>query len=369
MHLTQKLLSRLHRVFNKDPGTFLALRLQYAGSMTWTVADAVLTTTVTDGPGQPLSVDLTQYTLGQLYAFLAAQPGYSVAYGDSSALSLLSARILVDGSNDIAQSNGDHLYGYTSVLWAYLEAQAVELQAAEAQIVEMLKQMSTKTAQAEWLDEIGGYYAVPRLQGENDASYGPRIIAEVLRPRGNNVAMEAAIKIYTGQAAKVTDVTLYGDTFPLYNGVITRNSAYTYNASRAPLYGLFDVDYGYDFENGGDIAQFAQIVRDLIDRLRDAGTHLRSLLLRGSDMADTFAPPTDTGAISWAVSAAIEDTLTAPDDSAFAMASTLGDLSDTFAAAADDAQLVVTYDYRYNGIRRYNGVIFRVGGQVIAESV
>src|SRR3546814_4396237 len=91
--------------------------------------------------------------------------------------------------------------------------------------------MSTKTAQGEWLDELGGYYGVPRIQGENDASYGPRIIAEVLRPRGNNVAMEAAIKVYTGQDAKVTDVTLYGDPFPRYDATIrydgTRSEEHT----------------------------------------------------------------------------------------------------------------------------------------------
>lgn len=369
MRLTQKLLSLLHRVFDKDPGKFLALRLQYAGGMTWRIADAVLTTTVTGGPGQGLTVDLTQFTLGELYDYLAAQPGYSLPYGDYSEMSLLCARVLMDGSNDIASSNGDHLYGYTSVLWSYMEAQANELQQAEVQIGEMLKQMSTKTAQNEWLDEIGGYYAVPRIQGENDASYGPRIIAEVLRPRGNNVAMEAAIKIFTGQDAKVTDVTVYGDVFPLYNGAITRNSVYFYNASRKPEYGLFDVEYGYNFENGGDIVQFAQIVRELIGRLRDAGTHLRSLLLRGSDMMDTFTPPNDAGNIPWSAAAALEDTLTAPDDPQFAISSTFGALADTFAGADDDAELVITYDYRYNGIRRYNGVIFRVGGQVITEPV
>lgn len=369
MQLTQKLLSYLHRIFDKDPGQFLALRLSYAGGMTWTIADAMLTTTVTGGPGQPLTVDLTQYTLGRLYAFLAAQPGYRVIYGDRSTLSLLSARVLVDGTNDIAKSNGDHLYGYTSVLWSYLESQAQELQAAEAQIVEMLKQMSTKTAQAEWLDEIGGYYAVPRLQGELDASYGPRIIAEVLRPRGNNVAMEAAIKVYTGQSAKVTDVTLYGATFPLYDGTITHDGTYHHDAVTAPLYGLFDVEYGYDLLNGADIAQFQQIVVDLIDRLRDAGTHLRSVLLRASNISDAFTAPTDTGAIPWGGALILNDTLTAPDDSQFDVATTLASFADTLAAQTDDVSLTIDYNYQHNGIRRYDGTIAHMGGQTVGEAL
>lgn len=369
MRLTQKLLAYLNRVFDKSPAQFLALRLQYAGGMTWQVADGMLTTTIVGGPGQPLAVDLTQYTLGQLYAFLAAQPGYSVAYGDQSALSPLSSRVLLDGTGDISLSNGDHLYGYTSLLWSYLEAQAVELQAAENQIAEALEQMSTKTASNEWLDEIGGYYAVPRMQGELDASYGPRIIAEVLRPRGNNVAIEAAIKVFTGQAAKVTDVTLYGSVFPLYNGAIKRNSAYHYNATRAPLYGLFDVEYGYNFETGSDITQFAQTVSGLIGRLRDAGTHLRSLLLRGSNMADTLAAPDDTAAVPWRASAALSDALIPPDDSRLAVATVLAGLSEAFAGASDTTTLSIAYSYRYNSVRHYNSAIYRMGVSTLPETI
>lgn len=369
MRLTQKLLSFLNRVFDKDPAPFLALRLRYDGDMTWRVADGVLTTTVVGGSGEDLEIDLSQHSVAGLINYLAAQPGYDIAYGDQTALSLLSARVLMDGSGDIDKSNGDHLYGYTSVLWSYMEAQANELQQAAAQIPEAIAQMSTKTAQGEWLDELGDYYKVPRIQGENDASYGPRIIAEVLRPRGNNVAMEAAIKIFTGQDSLVTDVTLYGDTFPLYDGAIQHNGIWAHNAEAQPLYGLFDVQYGYDFINGGDITQFHEIVRGLVGRLRDAGTHLRSLQLRGSDLTDTFTPPTDGGAIPWLASGDFADTLDAPNDPQFAIASTFAPLSDSFTAPDDEIGLSIAYDYRYNGIRRYDGVIFHLGGETVVEAL
>ena len=258
MRLTKKLLSLIHRVFKKDPGQFIALRLRYStGAMTWRVRDAVLTTVVSGGPGQSLTVDLTQYTVASLVGFLSSQPGYSVVYVDGSELAGLSARVLLDADGDIEKSNGDAIHGYTNVLFSYLEALAVELGAAEVQIVEMVKQMSTKTASDEWLDELGGYYGIPRLQSEPDTSYGPRIIAEVLRPRGNNVAIEAAIKVYTGQVAKVTDVVVFGSPTPAYNGSNTHNGAITYNATSKPRYGLFDVEYGYDLINGGSITEFA----------------------------------------------------------------------------------------------------------------
>lgn len=369
MQLTPKLLSYLHRIFVVEADQFLALRLTHVDGLAWRVADARLTTTVPDNPAASLDIDLSQYTVASLIGFLAAQPGYVIEYGDQSELAALSARVLLDGQNDIARSNGDHLYGYTNILWSYMEAMAVELQEARRQIVEALKQLNTKTAQGEWLDLLGSYYAVPRIQGELDASYGPRIIAEVLRPRANNVAMEEAIKVFTGQDAKVTDVTLYGDTFPIYDGAITHDGTWEHNASAAPIYGLFDVEYGYDFENGADITAFQQIVRELISRLRDAGTHLRSLALRGSDMADSFTPPTDGGAIAWAIDATLEDTLDEPDDADLSLAGTLADLTDTLDEPADETDLTISYNYSYNGVRSHNGIITHQGGQVVSESL
>lgn len=370
MRLTQKLLSFLNRVFDKDPQSFIAFRLRYDGGMVWKVEDGVFTTTVTDGSGEDLAIDLSQYRIADLINHLAAQPGYEIAYGDQSERSLLSALVLMDGSGDIDQSNGDHVLGYTSVLWSYMESQAYELQQARAQIPNAIAQMSTKTAQDEWLDELGDYYGVPRIEGENDQSYGPRIIAEVLRPRSNNVAMQEAIKVFTGQDALVTDVTLYGDTFPLYDGAIQHDGAWVYNAEAQPLYGLFDVQYGYDFINGGDITQFHEIVRGLVGRLRSAGTHLRSLQLSGSDLTDTFAPPpTDGGDIPWVVSADLDDTLVAPDDDDLAMSGSLAAMSDDFAAPDDEIGLTITYDYRYEGARRYDGTTAHLGGEIVTEAL
>lgn len=366
MRLTQKLLSFIHRVFDKDPAQFLALRLQYAGGLAWRVYDGVLTTTVTGGPGQNLTVDLSQYRVVDLVEYLASQPGYTVEYADQSELSRLSSLVLIDGGNDIALSNGDHLYGYTSVLWSYMESQANELAQAEQQIGNMLMQMSTTTAEAEWLDELGGYYGVPRLQGEPDMQYGPRIIAEVLRPKGNNVAMEAAIKVFTGEPSTVTDVTLYGPTFPLYSGAITRDGSHQYNASAKPIYGLFDVQYGYDLLNGGDITGFKQVVKDLVNRLRDAGTHLRSLMLTGSNLADTLTPPTD--AVSWGATVELSDSLNQPTDT-YSSSAILSGLSDTLTAPLDGVAIVVSTQYRYNSVRRYNGAITRLGVSTLAEDV
>lgn len=259
MKLTKRLLSYLHRVFDKSPEPFLALRVRCDGTgLTWTVSDAVLTLTPVGGTAVPLTVDLTGTTVGMLATYIASQPGYQVPYVDSSQLSALQATVLMDGAGNVAQSNGDHLYGYTSVLWAYMEANAVELKAAETQIGNMVLQMSTTTAEDMWLDELGSYYKVPRNQGELDPQYGPRIIATVLRPLANNVAIENALRVITGGLpVSVVDY----DT-------IVNNS-----------YGQFDVDMtvSLDFLAVTAYATLLFSIVDTINGMRDAGTFLRRL--------------------------------------------------------------------------------------------
>jgi hypothetical protein len=369
MRLTKKLLGFLNRVFNKDPLPYLAIQLRYAGGMTWQIADGMFTTSVTGGPGANLTVDLSQYTVGELVNYLAAQPGYTVPFADNSTRAGLSALVLLDGSNDISLSNGDHLYAYANVLWAYMEANATELQIAEAQIQILPLEMSTTTADSIWLDKLGGYYKVPRLQGEPDSTYAPRIIAQVLRPASNNVALEAAIQTYTGQGAKVTDVVLRGANPPLYNGNSHHDGSILHNAVNSPVYGLFDVTYGYDLLSGGDLTSFQQIVLGLIENLRAAGTHLRSIALTGSVLTDTLTPPTDGGPLAFGVRMAYTDTLTPPTDAVAPMPVALTAFADTLTKPTDVGSMTVTYNYQYNGVRSYNGVIEHLGGQVLSETL
>ena len=365
MRLTQKLLGLLHRVFDPDPERFIALRIRYGGGLVWTVSEGVLTTTVSGGIGSNLTINLVNYTIRQLINFLSQQPGYSVTSSASSEQMSLSARILIDGSGNIAASNGDRLFAYTSLVWVYLESVGVELRAAKAQIPQALNQMSITTASDDWIDELGAYYGVPRLQGENDASYGARIIAEVVRPRSNNVAMEAAISYYTGQKTKVTDVTVYGDRFPKYNGAITRNSAYKYQTQSTPRYGLFDVQYGYDLLGGQDPSTFASTVAGIIDRLRAAGTHLRALSLQAGTISDDFTPPTD-GDLPITVTPILSDSLTAPADVEPTLIATIGAMSDPLDAPADTFSGSIAYAYKYNSVRRRNSAITYAGGTTAA---
>lgn len=296
--LTQKLLLNLHRVFDKNPYPQLALRLQYDGSaMTWQIANGVLTTTVTGGSGANQSIALSNLTIATLAALLASLPGYSVPFQDATSYADLSALVLIDGTNNLDTSNGDHLYGYTTLLWAYLETSGSELGAAKAQIPNMLAQMTVPTAEAEWLDEHGGYYLVPRATNETDPVYAPRIISQVIQPRGNNVAMSAAIQSVAPLATRVRVIDAINDLlFAItYNGLIHFDGTAFYDAGLGPGsgYGFFDVDFSYDFLGPVTQADYITQIRSTVEAFRDGGTQLRGIIFRNQGsttliVSDTF---------------------------------------------------------------------------------
>lgn len=368
MKLTQKLVGFLHRAFNRDAAEFLGLRLRYDGGMTWRVEDTVLYTSVTGGSGAALEVDLTQYTLGELANYLSAQPGYSVPFRVANELSLLGARILLDSSGNQDKTNGDHLRAFTSLTWAYLDANAVELKAAREQIYQMLRQMNVVTGENEWLDEIGGYYNVRRRDGEIDSLYGPRIIEEVIRPRNNNKAIDIAISRATGGLpSRVVDVEIVEDVFPAYDGVISFDGTYQYNATSKYRRNLFDVEYAFDLEGAEEIAPFQRRVLMLIDNFRSAGTHLRQILLTAGRLDDAGIVPTD-GALELQLTSAFVEAVAESTDSTDVLA-TLA-LSDSGIPAADeDTEIALLSTHTYNGARSYGGsgrlVYYNSGIQVV----
>lgn len=293
MKLTPKLLGYLSKVFAQGPGSALALRIRYDGtSMTWSVSDAVLKTALVGGTGTPLHINLAAYTIGSLAAHIAARPGYSVPFVATDEISSLSALTLLDATGDQDTSNGDHLSAYTSVLWAYLEAQSNELTLARAAATEALLQMSLRSASDLWVDEHGSYYGIERAPGETDAAYSLRVIASIGRPLGNNIAIEQAINTASGGLnARVTDAPAAAFTIP-YAGT---------------SYGLFDVVYSIMLDGNDDLAVYTERVRRLVEQVRDAGTHLRTISVRG-DLMDAYPIETSVGeSVNFGVSQEISE--------------------------------------------------------------
>ena len=294
MRLTTKLLTHINRAFRKDPDAFLALRLSYDGGMQWQVAEGVLSTTVQGGSGVALSIPLAGLTVAELAGVLSVQRGYTTPWVVPAPQSGAAALRLLDGQADIALSNGDHLLAYGSILYAYLDAMTQELALAQTAIVAMPDMMNTATAAGDWLDLQGLMYAVPRLAGEPDGLYARRIIVEVLRPKGNNVAIEAALMSYIGQDVTINDVIIFRGPEPSFDGIPAFDGQYTFQPAAVPVYGLFDAVVGYDLIAGGDPDSFITTLRSLVERLRDAGTQLRSVILGGAALLDVGELPTDT---------------------------------------------------------------------------
>ncbi|MDP3327214.1 hypothetical protein [Parvibaculum sp.] len=380
MRLTKKLLRFLNRVFDTEPSPFLALRLEYAGDgLSWVIQDGVFTATPDGEVVVPLEIALADYTLQSLADFISDQDGYTVAYIDGSPKKNLSALMLLDGSGDLAVTNGGHLYGFESLLYSYFEANAVELALAEQQIAAMPQQMNVNDASGYWLDVLGDYYGVLRssvvvsseVVPEPDWIYGPRIIQEVLRPRSNNIALEMAIKAATGgQEARVVDAPLYDDAIPRHDASISYDGENFHNSTAKLSYNLFDVEYQFDLEGTEDIGPFAARVTETINKFRAAGTHLRSLVLKGSNLSDAVGVAVDSFH-TMQVSPELSDSVDEASELLSSLPVSMQPLVDTVEEdTEEDASLELSFSTTFDGFRSYDGSIyFASGGDAVTEAL
>lgn len=197
----QRLIKYPHAaVFDKDPGAELVFRLRHALGAAWLIADGVMTATA---GAQEFSYDLATTTVAGLVAKLRAD-GFDVL-SIASEFDTYSALVLISGSGQQAETNGDHVHAFTSLMWALMSGYAREVNAAEYQVRQALLQMVITTAEGEWLDLWGTLYGVPRLDGESDVAYRIRIPREAFRVRVNARAIELAIKELTGKDVQILE--------------------------------------------------------------------------------------------------------------------------------------------------------------------
>lgn len=197
----QRLLKYPHNaVFDVEPGASLALRIRHPNGARWAIADEVLTVTV-GAVGHVYQ--LGSFNVGQLAAALVAD-GFEVPTLSDEWI-VRSALVLAEGGGDQGESNGDHVYAFTSILWALMTGYAGEVRAAAHQVVQALRQMVLPQAELEWLDLWGALYGVPRLSGELDEAYAPRIEKEAFRIRVSVGGIEQAIIDATGWDVRIEE--------------------------------------------------------------------------------------------------------------------------------------------------------------------
>ncbi|HWY24434.1 MAG TPA: hypothetical protein VNX47_05910 [Nevskia sp.] len=245
MKLTATLASHLYRPASKNPLPVLGLTLNNTNpTMTWTVADQVLTTYLNGSPVPDKTVDLTAYTLATLVVYLNTLMGYSAVIGPA-AYGAMSAVTLLDGSGSPAdESLGDELNYYTSPKWALLDAAAREIQTAGNTIPNMLAELVFTTSDGEWVDTwldetLGGL----RQTGENDAALINRIASTITTIKSNNVALEKLVFKLTGITVQVVDIDWVTGSEAIFTyGGPNWNDTQITNSLTARLYPAYTTD-------------------------------------------------------------------------------------------------------------------------------
>jgi len=290
MRFLRKLLSHLYSAASTDPDAFAAMRISHPDGGRWSVAEATMTLQPLSDPLPDATVlDLRSHTLRTLAAAISAL-GWQVddlhaEQRDRGAICLIEETV------SLAERPTGAVLAYDNPIYAHLDANAVELAAAEAVAGSVADQLAVPSADEIWLVELGDQYGIPRLPAEAVEDYRARIIAELIQPKSNNLAMAAVIERATGQSVSVLDVTLYGPSVPLYDGAIEHDGTYHHDSDAKALYGLFDVTVGFSLEGSMDLADFIATVSAQAKRLRAAGTSLRAVSITGGSMADTAPGP------------------------------------------------------------------------------
>ena len=184
--ILDSLLHSLYNSFDKDPHTFLALRISHTHGFSWVIVDRVLTaSTETE---IPLGIyPLENYTLLAL-AHALRDAGCTVVYQSPDNLHL-SAATLVAGQGVESSTNGDHLLAYTSLLWVVLDAFALALEKAGLQIPNAIREINYAESDGQFTDYWANWWGIPRILGETDQAFKDRTVYEIIRPKDNPYVM------------------------------------------------------------------------------------------------------------------------------------------------------------------------------------
>lgn len=198
-----RLLGRLNRIFDKEPGSILALRLQAPGGLQWRIADGLLTLS---RPSQPdYTLALAGRRIVDVRDILAAEGFQVLYYADDPAILTLGALALMPGKGDQGQSNGDHLYAFTSPLWAWTGSVGRWLDEARRDIPLALREMVVPTSNGEWSELWASYFGLRRRIAEVDSHLNMRTAYEWRRPRSNRFAIQQNIKVLHGKDVTVRE--------------------------------------------------------------------------------------------------------------------------------------------------------------------
>jgi len=271
MAVLDKLLSRLHRVFDKDPQKTPVILLSCTVDGVQ-VSTSNMRITGTGG----LNIDFSEMTLQELVTSINAVAGYSASLVANDYMGLLARAILEDGAHSAVQNTSLHYP--TSLLWAEMQTCGWILDEQVERLRQLGKQLYFHSADSDWLDYWSKtYFGINRNHQESDDDYVRRAIHDIVALNQNNIALGNLIReTVTGYDCDVIDTPSETDALS-YGGLITADGAQLYNGSLTAQYGMFSVAAQIEMEDQVPLAELSQKVREIVNRHKAAGTELRAL--------------------------------------------------------------------------------------------
>lgn len=275
--MINRIINRLHRVFNKDPKPVAVLTL--SGNAVLTIdSESVIVKTATNVT-RILKADKTVL---QLATEISTTTPITATPTSSEYSPLLAKGILSSTQQEIAADN--KLYMPSSVFFAEMLTYAWTLEQQSARIDGAEKQLYLHSADEDWLDVWGeNYFGIGR-GGVTDEEYRDLVIASINAGSCNNTAIANAIRALSGITdASIVDAT--ADITEMYNAALLYDAGATYSGLEQPAQFECNITLA---ETTTPLSTILQHARGVINKRRAAGTKFKSFLMRQelSDKAD-----------------------------------------------------------------------------------
>jgi hypothetical protein len=267
--MMDRIINRLHRVFNKDPKPIAVLTLS---------GNAVLTIdseSVTIASGTSVTrVSKADKTILQLATEITATTPITATPISSEYSPLLAKGILASAQQEISADN--KLYMPSSVFFAEMLTYAWVLEQQSSRINDAEKQLYLHATDEDWLDVWGeDYFGIGR-GGVTDEEYRGLVISSISAGSCNNTAMANAIRALSGVSdAAIVDAT--AAVTKTYNGALLYDAAATYSGLEQPAQFECNITLA---ETTTPLLTILQHARSVINKRRAAGTKLKSFLMK-----------------------------------------------------------------------------------------
>ncbi|MCK5607597.1 hypothetical protein KAR91_37280 [Candidatus Pacearchaeota archaeon] len=206
MLIFNRLLNRLHSVFNKDPQKVPVISVAYsAGSCLLTVEDTELRAVTSAGT---TVIDLSDITIAELVTALDGLTNFTATLIDSDFSDYKARGLYGNEAQDIGVDS--KLYYPTSLLWAEMRTHGFALKDVSEDVAIAQDQLYLDKASGIWLDFWGkDFFGILREPGDTDATYLARVVSEAGSLRLNNMALAKLMEALVGFNVEVLDLGHY----------------------------------------------------------------------------------------------------------------------------------------------------------------